>query len=204
MRRIALIPVVLVTAALLAGCGGAAPGGSSTATPAPTSTPAETAPSDAVTRIVIVTEGAEFVAGSAVVDGFGSEDAHDATIAKLTEVFGADPVSSDPGQYDWGGFLLYFSTDPSLPQTMGVQATVAEIGGVEIVVGDGIRVGTPWSEVEAAADRIVVLDVDGEVTEARFDVVDLSPNEARFIAVYGAETGAVTTITGPITAGSIA
>lgn len=203
LRGLLIAPLAVLLA--FTGCG-PAPTPVGSAAPGGTAAPVESSSVEhPVTRILITTDVVHF--GDEVawrVDGFAYDDPHDTTIAKLTAVFGVEPIESAPGQYDWGGFLLYFSTDASLPSTMGVQVTVAEIGGVEIFVGgEDIKVGTPWGDVEAAADRIVVLELDGMVTEARFDVVDLSPNEARFIAVYGAETGAVTQITGPITAGSL-
>jgi hypothetical protein len=232
-RTLVVAPLLALLAITLTGCdptpGGApAPHPTSTSTSTSPSSPAPTGSSipveehdeddNEITRILIVTDTVYFGDDIAwAVDGFRYEDPHEQAIAKLTAVFGeepvSDPVDSGGGQiseaYWWGGdaFLLYFySGAGEYPTTMAVQVSAASVNGITIETGDGVHVGSPWADAVAAADNVRPTD-DGEdgrpLTEARFDVRPTGrPNEYDCVVVYG-RGGPVTTIVAPARVGEL-
>jgi hypothetical protein len=176
MRR-TLVTVPLV--ALLVGCGPTPPPGdtpsdprptpTSTSTPIPVPTPTVTLPPeevdplDTVTRILLQTESASFCDDVAcAIDGFRYDDDPAVAIAKLTAVFGLEPVVglyADDGNraydYRWGdGFVLVYTEGPDVDLGVSLEVRAADVAGVGIETEHGVRVGTPWADAVAAADRV--------------------------------------------------
>lgn len=190
-RRLAAAPLFAAVVIALAACGptpGPSPSapGPSPSTPAastPTSSATSTAgpvdPLDAVTRVLLLNDVVSFgdEAGWGV-DGFRYDSPHDEAIAKLTAVFGEEPVSeihyhadgSISESHRWGGFRLDFETGAAVHQKMGVEVTAASVNGVGIETTHGVRIGTPMSEAAALADdTAMMLGLSSEVFEAHFD-----------------------------------
>jgi hypothetical protein len=183
-------------------------------TPTASSTPVEEHDEDEseVTRILVVTDNVYFGDEEAwAVDGFRYDHPHAQAIAKLTAVFGeeprSDPLDIGEGQvseaYWWGGdaFLLYFySGEGEYPTTMAVQVSAPSVNGITIETGDGVHVGSPWADAEAAADSLRTPDYgeDGVMLyEARFDSRPTDdPYTFDSVLVFG-RGGPVTTIVAP-------
>jgi hypothetical protein len=231
-RTLTAVPLLTLLGLLaLAGCaptppGGAAPRptGSPTSAPAPTATaspvgdPADpdADPLDTVTRILLLTDHVWFGDDAAwAVDGFRYDEPIADAVAKLTVVFGVDPVAErteDPGYasetYEWEGFMLYSSSSAGVSHGIGVYVEVASVRGVTVETADGVHVGTPWADAARLADT--VRESWGEtadpIWEARFDSIPTgTPNEFRSILAFGnlGGTGPVHSMTGPITTGEL-
>lgn len=203
-RTLAAAPLLAAALLALAACGPTPEPGASTpaASPTPTSAP-ETAPPvdplDTVTRILLLTDTVYFgdEAGWGV-DGFRYDAPHAEALAKLTAVFGEEPVSeirdesldgSISESHRWGGFHLYFLTGAGVRETMGVEVTTASVNGIAIETEHGVGVGTPMTEAVALADDTAVVLGLSEVFEARFDhSVDDDGNDV-YVVVYGNDDG---------------
>jgi hypothetical protein len=231
-RALSAVPLLAVLALTLtlAGCaptppGGAAPRPPATGSPTPGPAPTATAspeeepegdPLDTVTRILLLTDHVWFgdELGWAV-DGFRYDQPTADAVAKLTEVFGVDPVAEriDDGEYvsesyEWEGFMLYSSSSAGVSHGIGVYVEVASVHGVTVETADGVHVGTSWADAVRLADS--VREGWGEtvdpIWEARFDAIPTgTPYEFRAIIAFGnlGGTGPVHSLTGPITTGEL-
>lgn len=221
-RSIATAPLLLVAALALVGCGPTPPPGATpvdprptptgTSTPIPVPTPTVTLPPDegdpldAVTRILLLTERASFCDDVACgTDGFRYDDDPDLVTAKLTAVFGVDPVVglyADDGNraydYRWGdGFVLSFTDGPDVDRTIYLDISVPAVAGIAIEAESGVRVGTPWSDAAAAADHVDSFSGEaGTWVMAWFDTIDVDGVPVAVIA-YGTDGGAVESIRVP-------
>lgn len=225
IRTTASVPLLLVAALALVGCGPTPPPadtpadprptltGTPTPVPSPTTTvtlpPEEVDPLDAVTRLLLETAGVSFCDGaSCTVDGFDFETtSHEVAAAKLTAVFGADPLverleSEEGGEavyYTWDAFRLYYVVGEGLiGRNLGVSVDAASVHGVAVETVHGVHVGMSLAEAASVAD--FVFTGYGEY-ELRFDLVpdDVYPADY-FVGGYGAADGSgpVRTLTAPI------
>ncbi len=209
-RTTALLPLLVVTALALVGCGPTPPPPidtpadprptvPATATPVPLPSPTVTLPPetlpplDSTTKILLTTEVVYFCDDVACgFDGFYFEGPSDDAIANLTAVFGFEPtVESYDGSagsrswaYTWDDFLLYFSTGGDVPQHLAVQVTAPSIRGVAVETAHNIQVGTPMSEACALAEHTYV----GENYEAHFDIIETGENEWKSVIVFGQDS----------------
>lgn len=225
MRRTFTTVPLLVVVALLVGCGPTPPPGDTPADPRPTLTgtptpvpsptstvtlpPEEVEPLDTVTRILLLTEYVYFCDEVAcAVDGFNFEvDSHEVAAAKLTAVFGADPLVErlDPEEggeavyYTWDDFRLYYVVgEGMIGRNLGVSVEAATVHGVTVETVRGVHVGMPLADAIPLADLVFTGFGDYEL---RFDTVpdDEYPADY-FVGVYGGPsgTGPVLTISTPI------
>ncbi|MCS0498520.1 hypothetical protein [Protaetiibacter mangrovi] len=194
----ASVPLLVVLALALVGCGPAAPSGSPTSPPAsaePSAAPVDDeadAPEPAVdplttvTRIMVRSDILYFgdTAGWAL-DGFRYTDDPTQVVAMLTTVFGAAPsLSTEPGSlesnpaelYDWGGFVLgvpQITGERGLYDLLFVRASSPSIHGVTVETADGIRVGSAMDDARAHA--VATMDW-GMAIEAELDPTPVDPS----------------------------
>ena len=221
-RSIAASVPLLLIALALAGCAptpppGATPvdprptpTGTSTPIPVPTPTvtlpPEEVDPLDTVTSILLQTEQAWFCDDVACgVDGFRYDDDPDLVIAKLTAVFGLEPVVGlygDDGNlaydYRWGDdFVLFYTDGPDVDPGVSMDVTAPDVAGVAIETEHGVRVGTPWAEAAAVAESVDSFSGEaGSWVMAWFDTIERDGYPVAVIA-FGTAGGAVESISAP-------
>lgn len=228
-RTTTAIPLIALLALAVAGCAPTPPPGAMTTDPRPTPTvtgtpipvptptvslpPEALDPLDTVTTILLQTDAAYFCDDIAcAVDGFYYAGDPALAIAQLTAVFGHAPESErfDDGggrfseYHDWGGFLLYFSTDGGELLGLGVDVTSASVEGVAIETEHGVHVGTPRAEALALADlAFPSAGETGEIFEAHFGVVAVDANNWTAVIAFGSNgaSGAVRSISAPIATG---
>lgn len=226
-RTFASVPLLLVALALAA-CAPTPPPGATPVDPRPTPPPSSTPiplptptatlpaeevdPLDTVTTILLQTEQASFCDEAACgVDGFGYHDDPDLVIAKLTAVFGFEPtvgVYADDSNlaynYRWGdGFVLYYTEGPDLDLGVSLDVQTADVGGVVIETEHGVRVGTPWAEAAAAAERVDSFAGEaGSWDMAWFDTIEREDGFLFAVIAFGATGGVVESMSAPSTFGT--
>jgi hypothetical protein len=222
-HNIVRLPLALLAAAsitMLAGCvPSSAPdgpnppgtGSSSSSQPAPTPTPAPTDDSR-VTEIFITAEVIEFHSSDgAVVTTFDYFQPTQEVVDGLTEAFGTEPmVEQYQGnhaagtRHSWEGFSLQepdFVEPPYYPEQW-VLVTAESAHGVDVRTIDGIAVGDPAPELEAAylgsSKRVIAADKP-ERLDVFVGTVPLPDPERTFSVFVSADdpAGAVTNFRAP-------